>query len=268
VHRAAQLEGVLIVNRACTTVLVAACLLAGGAAFADLLVTKEGATLETQGAWRVDGRRVVFTLPNGTLSSIRTDEVDLDRSALATARAAEAASASPPTAPAAPVAAPILRLSEADLSTVSDEGEIEIKPAEPAPAEAKAPLQVISWEQMPMEGEDGIQLFGTVRNNGTSHMTQVTVTAVLYGEEGGMLANGDAQLNPTTIGPGQSANFRIEFPGLPDFASVKFTAAARGVEALPVEGEVGAPESEPPAETPPPDEESAPEAAPEPPPAL
>jgi hypothetical protein len=269
VHRAAQLEGVLIVNRAKTALASVALVLTGGVASADLLVTKEGATVETQGAWRVDGRQVIFTLPNGTLSSIRTDEVDLDRSALATARAAEAASASAPAPAAAPAAATSLRLEESDLATVTEEGEVEIKPAEPT-AEPQAPLQVLSWEQMPLEGEDGIQLFGTVRNNGTSHMTQVTVTAVLYGEEGGMLANGDATLNQTTIGPGQSANFRIEFPGLPDFASVRFTAAARGFEAQPVEGEEEeAPEIVPPAEEPPPAaEESAPEETPvEPPPA-
>lgn len=240
-------------NLAKTALTSVALALAGGAAFADLLVTKEGATIETQGAWRVDGRRVVFTLPNGTLSSIRTDEVDLDRSALATARAAEAASESAAAAAPAPTAAPILRLSESDLATVSEEGEVEIEPAEPTTAAPQAPLQVLSWEQMPMPNEDGIQLFGTVRNNGTSHMTEVTLTAVLYGEEGGMLANGDAQLNQTTIGPGQSANFRIEFPGLPDFASVKFNVAARGFETPPVSEE--SPEGDLPAEAPPEEEE-------------
>ena len=41
---------------------------------ADWLVTRDGARIETKGAWKVDGRRVLFTVPNGTLSMIRTDE--------------------------------------------------------------------------------------------------------------------------------------------------------------------------------------------------
>ena len=43
-----------------------------GAAHADWLVTRDGARIETKGAWKVDGRRVVFTMPNGTLSALRT----------------------------------------------------------------------------------------------------------------------------------------------------------------------------------------------------
>ena len=54
------------------------------------IFARDGARLETKGPWKVDGRRVVFQMPNGTLSSVRSDEVDLDRSAAETARAAEA----------------------------------------------------------------------------------------------------------------------------------------------------------------------------------
>ncbi|KAB2962235.1 MAG: hypothetical protein F9K16_09660, partial [Thermoanaerobaculia bacterium] len=67
----------------------AALVAAAGPAAADWLVMKDGSRLETRGAWKVDGRRVVFNLPNGTLSAIRADEIDLDASAAATARAVE-----------------------------------------------------------------------------------------------------------------------------------------------------------------------------------
>ncbi len=246
------MEGVRTVNRFRVSLLALALGCAGGVVFADLLITRDGATIETAGAWRVEGRRVLFTLPNGTLSSIRTDEIDLDRSALATARAAEAASAEP-AAPAAP-AASILTLNEDDLAkeVEGEEAEGEKKSEAASPS---SPLEVSSWEQMPIQDNEGVQLFGVVKNRGTSHLTAVTVTAVLYGEEGGMLANGDAQLNKTTIAPGETANFRVEFPGLPDFASVKFETAARGFETRKEEGmqeefdELGAAgEGEPPAE--------------------
>ena len=80
-------------------------------------MTRDGARIETKGAWKVEGRRVLFTLPNGTLSMIRTDEVDLDQSALVTTQAKEA--------PAAPVPAaqekkePVLRLTEKDIPPMS-----------------------------------------------------------------------------------------------------------------------------------------------------
>jgi hypothetical protein len=254
------------VNRARFARFAAALALAAGAASADLLVTRDGATIETAGPWRVEGRRVIFTGTNGTLSSIRTDEVDLDRSALATARAAEsAAGAAEPAAVVTP-GAPILRLDEDDLPTVSEEGEPEGKKPEPA-TEPDTPLRVKSFDQAALPNDDGIQIFGVVENTGRSHLTSVSVTATLYGEEGGMLANGDAQLNQTTIAPGATANFRIEFPGLPDFASVKFNTAARGFETVRPEGDEDA-AFEPEGEAPPPDDESQyEEEASEPPPA-
>lgn len=54
---------------------------------ADWLVTREGARVETRGTWEVRGKMVVFTRPNGTLSSMRLSEVDLDASQAATAAA-------------------------------------------------------------------------------------------------------------------------------------------------------------------------------------
>lgn len=202
--------------------------LAPGAATADLLITKDGATIETDGPWRVDGRRVLFMLPNGQLSSLRTDELDLDRSALETARAAEVVEQRAELA-AAPVGEPILRLGEDDLpKEEGSEAAEEEKRAAEAEAPKTPPLEIVTFEKMPLDGDEGVQVFGTVRNNGKDTLTSVSITAILYGEEGGMLANGEAQLNKTAIRPGDTASFRVEFPGLPDFASVKFETAARG----------------------------------------
>ena len=51
------------------------------AADADRLVTRDGAVIETRGPWRVEGRLVIFRLPDGTLSSIRLVDADLEGSA-------------------------------------------------------------------------------------------------------------------------------------------------------------------------------------------
>ena len=57
-------------------------------AHADRLVTRDGSVIETAGPWRVEGRLVIFRLPDGTLSSMRLVDTDLEASAERT-RAAE-----------------------------------------------------------------------------------------------------------------------------------------------------------------------------------
>lgn len=91
-----------------TTTLVLICWLAAATAHADWLVTQAGERIETRGGWEVRGRAVIFTRPNGTLSSLRLSQVDLEASAEATERAAaaaDAADAAPPqpSAPRQPV---------------------------------------------------------------------------------------------------------------------------------------------------------------------
>lgn len=219
-------------SRSFTTALAAALALAPFAAQADLLVTRDGATVETRGGWRVEGRQVVFTLPNGQLSSLRTDDVDLDGSALATARAVEAASA-PPAAVAATATVPVLRLTEKDFPPVTESGDAAegSDAAAAAPAEAVASqLEVVSWDRVPNDANDGVQIYGTLRNNGTGTMIAPALTISVYGEEGGLLAMTEASINLTAIPAGKSANFRADFPGLPDFAAARFSPSGRGYE--------------------------------------
>ncbi|MBZ0114164.1 MAG: FxLYD domain-containing protein [Thermoanaerobaculia bacterium] len=86
------------------------------ASFADVLMLKDGSSVETKGPWEVRGSIVVFTLPNGSLSSLRTTEIDLDRSAQATVKKAEP--------PAAVVAEPIAPVVPAVVLTDSDVGHV------------------------------------------------------------------------------------------------------------------------------------------------
>ncbi len=53
--------------------------LASGAA-ADWLVASDGSRIETTGPFKVEGKLVIFTLPNGTLGSLPLSEVDLEAS--------------------------------------------------------------------------------------------------------------------------------------------------------------------------------------------
>jgi len=218
------------------TLTAVALLATATAAQADLLVTRDGATIETKGGWKVEGRRVVFQLPNGTLSSIGTAMVDLDRSAQATAQAVEAAAhAAEPAPPAAEPSAPVLRITEKDLPPVSDEGDGG-EPAEApkgATTAGSAPLEVVSWEKVPNTDGDSIQVVGTLRNTGSETVIAPALDVQIYGEQGGMLANSEAQVSSTALTAGASANFRVEFPGLPDFSAVHFSPSGRGYEGRP-----------------------------------
>jgi len=204
------------------------------AASADLLITTNGNVIETKGGWRVDGRRIVFTQPNGTLSSIATAAVDLDRSAVATAQAVEAAnrSAMPPATSSQGQEA-VLRITERDIPPMEGSGDetTESGAAKAGDSSNSAPLEVISWDKVPTNDGDGIQIFGTLRNTGRNTVVNPAVAVQLYGEEGGLLALTEASVNQTSVPAGESANFRAEFPGLPDFAAARFSVSGRGYEA-------------------------------------
>jgi uncharacterized protein YjbJ (UPF0337 family) len=229
--------------------------LATGTAHADWLVTRDGARIETKGAWKVDGRRVLFTMPNGTLSTLRTDAVDLDQSALATTQAREAAIAPP--AAVKEKKEPVLRLTEKDIPPMGGTAdEAEGKPGE-AKGDAKdavtPALDVISWEKTENGTGDGLEIFGTLKNNSANIITTPTVLVAIYDADGGLLATNSGEVNSPQIQPGKTANFRVAFPGVPDFASVKFDAQGRGYKPR-VENPEGdpteAPEYEEPSEMP------------------
>jgi hypothetical protein len=201
------------------------------AARADWLVLRDGARIETKGTWKVDGRKVLFTMPNGTLSVLRTDDVDLDQSALATTQAREA-----PPMPAVPVKEkkePVLRLTEKDIPPVgslSDDAsgkDGEGKEGADKKEEASA-LEVISWEKTENATGDGLEIFGTIKNGSPNIITTPTLLVAIYDADGGLLATNGGDINSPQIQPGKTANFRVAFPGVPDFASVKFDAQGRG----------------------------------------
>ncbi len=189
---------------------------------ADWLVTRDGARIETKGGWSVEGRRILFTQPNGTLASIRTDEVDLDRSAVETARIEEAAAE----AAVLPVPRePVLRLTEKDHPPVRLSPEDESAPeAEEGSDSVKTGLEVISWDRTDAPSGDGIEILGTIRNSGGSNVTSPSLVVALYDSEGALIATAEGAVNAPAIPTGKTANFRAVFTGVTDFAAAKFDA--------------------------------------------
>jgi hypothetical protein len=146
-----------------------------------------------------------------------------------------------PPAAAEPKREPVLRLTEKELPPVKETEEAAAEAAKPGAAGASG-LEVVSWEKTDATSGDGIELFGTIRNNGTSTITTPSLLVMLYGEDGGLLATNEGTINGAIVQVGKSVNFRVSFPGIPDFAAVKFDLQGRGFRARPdaAEGEEGA----------------------------
>ena len=245
--------------KSCTT--PALCLLAGSLwmaapapARADWLVTRDGGRVETQGAWKVQGKRVVFTAKDGTLASLRLTEVDLDASQQATTaaehakeeRAAQAAAPPPPKKsvrvltdkdfpkPTPPAPSP-------DGATPAGEASGESTPAAPPSSSA---LQVASWKQERDVEHDLMKISGRVRNAGPDLATAVQVTIRLLDDGGGVIATQQASLDTRTLQPGQDTAFQAEIPGVNGFAAAKFDARSVALVRRPQPAEEGTPDPE------------------------
>ena len=214
--------------------LVAAALLAAAPLQADWLVTVDGAEIETEGAWKVDGSQVVFTLPGGSLASLPAAEVDL---AASEARTNPPPPEPPAFEPAKPKAASRWVLTDADVAHAyvpSPTALGEAAEGEAAEGEAAAPavqgLTVSSWDEVdPSEVDSGVALRGTVRNGGSAVATNISVVVLLYDGDGNLIERGSATPASTSLEPDQGSDFRIEFPDVTHFAGVQFTVQARGI---------------------------------------
>lgn len=195
-----------------------AVLLAAGPAAADWLRTREGALVETKGPWTVRESLVIFTAPNGTLSSLRLSEIDLDASAVATMEAKN-----PPPPPAEEPEAATEAVFEITMKSVrraappaaaeGPEGAAEEAPGAASPP----PVKVIAWRVT--EGSDGgIQILGTVRNDGREIVTDLGVTVSLLDDQGQPVSTANAFLGAVSLAPGVTTTLRALFPDLYQFA--------------------------------------------------
>lgn len=211
--------------------LVALVLLAGlgfvEAVTADVLVTTDGATIETKGPWKVDGRLVRFTLPDGALSSMRLSEVDLEASETATAEAA-APKPAKEDEPEPEERAPVLVLTDADIpageppppedaaagSEGSTEGESngEVDPGRP--------LEVSQWTWQAAIADGALwELTGTVTNRGNreAYNLQVYFDATAVDADGNPMPDfhlfRPAIVEDEIVPPGESSDFRYIVSG-------------------------------------------------------
>ena len=211
-------------RKVCATTLCCLALLTAGVASADVLVTTDGTVVETKGPWQQRGKMVVFTLENGRLSALRAEDVDFE----ATARWRQELEESQPM-PAAPVKTAKARivLTDADVGHVEPTLEPQDSTSQPdasgeteAPATStdpdvdpatQSPVRVTAWEQdEPADGR-GRRVFGTLRNDGNSYATDISVEITAYDSDGVVAGTVPATPVTTSLRPGESTTFSAQF---------------------------------------------------------
>jgi len=223
-------------------------------ASADWLVLRDGSRVETKGPWQEKGRLVVFTRSDGTLASLRAAELDLEASRKATAESLQG-KVEPAGDPAA--AAP-----KKKLAVITDQDlPHRAPPAAPAAASPDAPpppagpVSVTNWRKQVMPGDEGLLILGTLQNVTPYPTSNLTLQISLLDTKGALLATAPGLFPTRILPPRGSVEFRATFPGVMEFAGLKFDAGGWAPE--PPKPEAG---SEPPAgaASPPPADPNAP----------
>jgi hypothetical protein len=212
------------------TVVVALCWAAGSLGLAlevqaDWLVTREQARIETKGPWEVKGKRIIFTTVDGTFSSLRLAEVDLDASRLATAEATAAPAPPPP-----PKKKSVRTLTDKDFSRAeavaapkaSADSTAEGDQASSETSATTGQVQMLSWKQNYSQESRAMEITGTVRNAGPVTAAAVAVTVRLYDDRGQLIAEQAASLNTRSLRPDQTTAFTAVFPSVVFFDTAKF----------------------------------------------
>jgi hypothetical protein len=236
-------------QRAFKTCAAALCWLVAAAATADTLVMNDGACLETQGPWTVKGAIVVFTLPNGTLSSVRVREVDLDRSAEATAAARLEAERTtgeseppPPKAVYEITSETVSRASPEILAAEAASAAGEAAEGEAAEGEADEGqhrlLEVLTWRQAERP-DGGSEILGELRNKTDSTVGQIAVRVLIYGG-GEILSQGYAFLDSPVLGRRGTTSFRMPLEDVYALDDVRFRLEGMEILLRPTDAPTGA----------------------------
>jgi hypothetical protein len=173
---------------------------------ADWLVMTDGTRVETAGPWEVKGNLVVFSLPNGSLASVRVANIDLGVSA--------------------------------EISMAAKQATAEPEPQATAPEKQKATF-VLTDDDLPQyrvnaaaseeEPDTGTPGDGTVKLVVSSPAAGITLSAILYDADGIVLVESEAQLNSRSLAAQRRTNFRFDLPNIFSFAAIEFEVDALGL---------------------------------------
>ena len=208
-------------NRHILIVLALTGLAAFGAAPAasDWLVLETGERIETRGPWKIEGSRVLFTGTNGTLSSIRLSQVNVEASeaanqpAPATAEPSQQEAERPPRKPA-------LVLNNSNVAKARRiESEADAEQSETSATEQK--LSIASWQET-AAGTDGLRFGGTLQNPTDNFAVLVEVQATLFDPDGRILETARGKLPAASVGPQETQTFEVAFPTVYSYSNIEF----------------------------------------------
>lgn len=200
---------------------VAAGFLSAWGASADVIVLRDGARVETSGAWEVRDATVVFRDENGRLRSLQLEQVDLAASRRATTRARREAR---PRRRAAREA-PALVLTDADVEHVDPQapaGDADGDDGDASAEQEAAAVVVTEWTQQVDPDTGGVTLRGSVRNTGGDTVGSLRVLVELYDAEGAQLASTTAAVQPPALTPRASGRFQVRIPGVRELTDARF----------------------------------------------
>lgn len=172
---------------------------------ADWLVMQDGARLETRGDWSVDGRLVVFTQPNGTLSALRLREVDLAASEALTRSEELGSEASQRAEPEEPPQ-PRWTWTNKDIPKVGVQGSFDVQPIV-----GPQGLELLDIREEPDATGRNLVVRGTLVNRAGRFASGLEVIVALLTDEGGTLDETRARIDTTELPPGAATRFVASF---------------------------------------------------------
>jgi hypothetical protein len=180
-------------------------------AVADWLMTRDGAKVESNGPWEVRGAVVVFTLPNGSLSSLRLRDVDLDASDAATAKAKEEVSRTqiedqPDRRKA------ILVLTDDEVAHVWPEDPTRPPLEEGSNEIPSQRIEVLNWREKENTGSD-VVISGRIGNRSDDVVGSIRLGVRLLDLRRQPIASGQAALEKLVLRPGETTSFQVVLPG-------------------------------------------------------
>jgi len=220
------------------------CIVGVGLASGDVLVTRDGTRVETEGPWEVRGRLVVFTRPGGTLSSLRLSDIDLEASETATAEAQGAAEetarkeseAEPGNAEktasedrAAPRTKATWKLTDADFTRrLHFAQDAEGSSGEGAPSAVSGerteagPPAVLGYQRENDPLDQHVIITGSLGNLTRTTATAISLEVSLYDESNELIQMRRAVLEDPVMLPDGSTTFQADFPDVFSFAAIQF----------------------------------------------
>jgi len=201
----------------------AACLLFAAFVFAasDVVILKGGTRLDLRKSPERQGGVVLLTRSDGTLLSVRAEDIDWKatnaaRSAARVPAKQEPSIAAPPETPAEAARASRegpkarVKLTDADVGHVGEEEPPAGEKKEAGERSGGARLEVLDYAQEKSGGNLGVR--GSLRNSGGMPAVNAKMTVTAMDEKGETIASGEAGLSNGLLEPGATVSFSATIP--------------------------------------------------------